>query len=534
MSALRIEQPGQWRGAIILPSLLLAFSPSIAAVFSLALQSPASLTNTFDPSFLAAMSRSAAVVVSVCCVGILIGLPAGILTALYSIPGKFPYLALIALPLLVPSFLWAIGLSMLRIALGMPHDSLFSGFSGTTIVFSASAVPLVALACLAASQRISQSEIDAARMAGGEWRAVFSLSRSVFPMALAAGMLGGILTLSDPGPGQILGFDGAASHVLVSFAAQYDFALATQQSLVMAAGVLFLSLPLAVWLAPQLSNALLVRQSKPLRPTQSKVGQSAGFVALTIIFILGTLLPLSGLLHPLMGDHPLPLQPSWQVVERTAGESLYLATLAGILGATMGVILALCAGRERLWRTVLLGASLLIFAMPPALTSMGVMFLAAHCPPYLDFLTRSHTTVGIVEALRFFPIGVVLAMRSFGCTSPEWSQAAAIHGMSLCKYLTRIIAPWMFPSFVIAAFLIALLSTADVTTALLLSPPGSSTLPLAIFTVMANAPEALVATLCLLYVGGTILLVFCISLAGKLLIRSSRSNRLRIRKHEPA
>ena len=45
-------------------------------------------------------------------------------------------------------------------------------------------------------------------------------------------------------------------------------------------------------------------------------------------------------------------------------------------------------------------------------------------------------------------------------------------------------------------------ATADITTALLLSPPGRGSLPLAIFTVMANAPEALVGTLCLLYVGG--------------------------------
>ena len=43
-------------------------------------------------------------------------------------------------------------------------------------------------------------------------------------------------------------------------------------------------------------------------------------------------------------------------------------------------------------------------------------------------------------------------------------------------------------------------STADVSTVLLLHPPGARSLPLAIFTVMANAPESLVATSCLVYV----------------------------------
>ena len=37
-------------------------------------------------------------------------------------------------------------------------------------------------------------------------------------------------------------------------------------------------------------------------------------------------------------------------------------------------------------------------------------------------------------------------------------------------------------------------------TVLLLHPPGQSSLPLTIFTVMANAPESLVASLCLAYI----------------------------------
>ena len=53
----------------------------------------------------------------------------------------------------------------------------------------------------------------------------------------------------------------------------------------------------------------------------------------------------------------------------------------------------------------------------------------------------------------------------------------------------------------LAALLVALLASADVTTVLLLHPPGEASLPLAIFTVMANAPGQLVAALCLTYVG---------------------------------
>jgi len=52
--------------------------------------------------------------------------------------------------------------------------------------------------------------------------------------------------------------------------------------------------------------------------------------------------------------------------------------------------------------------------------------------------------------------------------------------------------------------LVALLASADAGTVLLLHPPGERSLPLAIFTVMANAPEAAVAALCFVYVVATI------------------------------
>jgi hypothetical protein len=47
--------------------------------------------------------------------------------------------------------------------------------------------------------------------------------------------------------------------------------------------------------------------------------------------------------------------------------------------------------------------------------------------------------------------------------------------------------------------LASLLASADVGSVLLLHPPGEASIPLAIFTVMANAPERTVAALCLVY-----------------------------------
>jgi len=102
--------------------------------------------------------------------------------------------------------------------------------------------------------------------------------------------------------------------------------------------------------------------------------------------------------------------------------------------------------------------------------------------------------------LRFFPIATIIALRSWGSLSSTWTQAAALHGVPTTKYLARVVVPHMLPALAAALLLIGLLATADVGSVLLLHPPGQSSLPLAIFTVMANAPESLVASLCLVYV----------------------------------
>jgi len=433
-------------------------------------------------------------------VAVLVGLPAGLFPALYTVPLRRTLLGLVALPLLVPSFLWAVGLSMLRMAMGLSPESILAGFSGTVLAFSATAVPLVTLATYVAGRRISQGEADAARLAGGERHLVFCVARSVFPMAMVAGLLGSILTLSDPGPGQILRFGGAASHILVSFAAQYDFALATRQSVTLALIVLLLAIPVALWLSPRMASGLLARQTTPVTPSKKPTPGWAGFGLLTGIVGMTTVLPLVGLLQPL--GQGIPAGLALETVGRTLGDTVILASIAGIVGTGLGFALALCAGRRRRWQTILLGGALVLFALPPALSSLGAIHLAGIVSPGFDSLTRGQFTVGTIEALRLFPLGAVLAMRAFGTASPDWTAAAAVHGVSFGKYFWRVLVPWISPTAAIAIVLIALLATADVTTALLLSPPGNGSLPLAIFTIMANAPEALVGALCLLYVGG--------------------------------
>jgi ABC-type Fe3+ transport system permease subunit len=444
----------------------------------------------FDAAFAGALGRSLIVGMVVAGISLALGWPLGVRIGLTTFPLRRLLLALLALPLLLPSFLVAIGLSMLWRGLG--------GAPAVVWTFACLGVPLVSFAALAATLAVTRSQADAARLAGGEHHLFRLASRAAFPLAGLAAALAGVLTLADPGPGQIFGWPGAASELLTSFAARYDRALATHQALALAAVAALLAWPLAWRLAPEVASGLLARDvHRPsLVRTPTTVARLFGAVGWF------TLLPLGGLLQPLIVQ-PWPVTRAWSEVTRTGTDTVLYAALAAGLAVVAAFALASAAGRSPSRRRWLVTVALALLALPPALPALWLI-------PW-----SGRFTLGVALALRGLPLALLFALRAIGSMPPSWSDAARVHRVPRAAFLARVALPWCARWAGPAAALAALLATAGVGTVLLLHPPGHGNLPLAIFTIMANAPEALVAMLCFLYVG----LALAATVAGQQLAR---------------
>ena len=462
-------------------------------------------------SFPATLRGSVWLAMAAAALGFGAGLPLGVLAALYTFPGRRALLGLASLPLLVPSLLWAIGWSAL---VGQVTPGALRGAPGCVLVFATTAIPLVLLTAWAATAALGATQAEAVRLAGGEGALVRSaLRHAALPALLAAG-LAGVLVLSDPGPGQIFGERTAAAEILVSFAAFFDFGLAARQGIALAALVLVLTLPLAALAAPRLAAAVLPREVRPVHP----VGHT-GMAALTAgglltWILIGVAAPLTGLALPAWrGD---ALGRAGSEAAGTLGDTFFYALGSGVVAAGLGLLLAVFTGRSSRLRMVALTLSFVLLALPPALPALGLLQGATQLPAGIAPLFHSRLTVCLALGLRFLPVAALLALRGWAATSPTWALAAGLHGVPLGRYLARVLAPRLAPATGTALLLVALLSMADIGTVLLLHPPGSRSLPLAIFTVMANAPEALVASLCLMYVlGAGALLAALFWLGGK-------------------
>jgi ABC-type Fe3+ transport system permease subunit len=488
-----LEWPGRWRLGSVAVLLALPFVPALPLIwFAVVSGDPFSCGGS---AFAHALANSAIVALLVALGSFALGLPIGVLNAMYDYRGRRLLLPLALLPLLAPSFLWPLGWRWLLEHRGRSLLPLLTGYSGCVLMFLPGAVALVLFTSAATTAMLSGSQVEAARLAGGE-RTLFRLTcrHASVPAALAA-VLAGIFTLSDPGAGFAARLPLASSEILTSFAAFYDYALAGRQCLTLTLLVLTAALPIACLASPRLVAELSARQLRPAqRSLHREMARAAGVSLFTLTLML-TLLPSLGLIMPLR--RRIDVVRALGDLAHTGTSTLLYAAGAGLVAAGLALALAFCAGREERLRRLAIAVCLTLFALPPMLLALGIVRGVARLPAWTDPVLRGRLGVCLALGMRFFPVAALLVLRSWGTTSPSLARAAGVHGVGLGRYLWRVVIPLQRQAVVTAVLLVGLLASAEIGMVLLLYPPGAESLPLHIFQIIGYpAPSSRLAALC--------------------------------------
>jgi iron(III) transport system permease protein len=264
--------------------------------------------------------------------------------------------------------------------------------------------------------------------------------------------------------------------------------------------------PLLIVDLRRLGAAILAKQTRPVIPYRHAIAGRILPVVLLVVLAIGIGMPTLGLCLPAVND-PMPARAAAKAWS-TVGATFTYTFGAGVVAVSMATCLALTAGRNPRLRLAVLAVLLMLLAMPPALGALGTSYAATAAPAEFDWLLRSRLTVALVLGLRFLPVAAVVMIRAVGTLSPSWTDAAKVHGVAPGRFLLRVILPILMPAMLVGLLLVTVLAAAEITTTHLLQPTnGRPSLPLVIFTVMANSPEGLVASLCLIYLLGVVLLM---------------------------
>ncbi len=99
---------------------------------------------------------------------------------------------------------------------------------------------------------------------------------------------------------------------------------------------------------------------------------------------------------------------------------------------------------------------------------------------------------------RIVPVAVLILAASAQSVSVSQEEAAAVSGAGWIRTMRRIVLPQMRLGIAAASVVAFVLAFGELGASVLVAPPGESTLPIRIYTIIANTPASQVAALALL------------------------------------
>ncbi|MDQ3738295.1 MAG: iron ABC transporter permease [Actinomycetota bacterium] len=398
------------------------------------------------------------------------------------LPGRSLWRVVVALPLVIPSFVagaawmfsWQPG-GVVEEVLGVAVLSDPGGLLGASVVLTLVSYPYVYLPVAARLISLPPSLEEGARLLGRSPREVFRavVLPQCIPAIAAGSLFVALYSVSDFGAVQFVRFDTLTRRLFDSQLRRPEVATAM--------GVLLAALALLI----TVGERWVVRRSPPTAGVGGKVAlrMSLGKWRLpALAFVaLATLLALAG---------PIGVMAWWarlvasDTVARSVRTDLLGPSVASVqAGVTAGIVavivvlpLAVLTVRRRQRAAGVAGALVVAgFALPGVVTALAVVLATRGTSLYLSFAVLIGAYV-----LHFGGQALRSAQAAVGAVPSRLDEAARLLGVPLWRRLLRIELPLMLPGLAAGGGLVMMSVLKELPITLILRPTGFDTLPLRI------------------------------------------------------
>lgn len=443
----------------------------------------------------------------------IVGVPLGILLGKSDLPFRRSLTALLTLPLLIPSYVLAVAWfgvlgrtgwlgEILPPRVADLVSSAYFGFFGCVFVLHAAFMPVTMLLTVTYLRSVHPKWENAGRLMSG-WPNI--LRRITLPLIapaiLFAAVLVFLLTLGEVGVPTFLRYPVYAAETLTQFAAFYDFRAAT-----VSATPLFLVTVAILVLQYRLHGKVLElgRDVPGGTNIQIRLGQwrLPLFVVVSAWVLITVLLPVGVLI--IQSSSPA----AYLDAVGRAGGSIVRSLGFAAFGASLLVALGFFCGylvdhrSLRIWRGVD-WLALLLFTLPGTVIGIGLINLWNTSLTNWVYATPAILILGYLAQYALLPMR--MTSESLAMIPRSLEQTARLSGAGWFMTLRYVVVP-LAKNGLIAAWLIAyVFCLRDLGISMIVYPPGSDTLPVRIFTLMANGDPSLIAALCVTLILVTLL-----------------------------
>ncbi len=433
-----------------------------------------------------------------------IGAPLGLLLARAPLPQKTLLRVALAAPLLLPPYVVALAWTYLGsnrglLATAVGYDVLAAwtySLPAAVLVLGLVLYPLSMLATEVALRRIDGRLEEAALMVaaprGVFWRLTVPL---VAPGIMAAALVIFVLAVSEFGVPGVLRVRVYTTEVFTAFAALYD----PGRAALLALPLLALCVAIAAVAVALLGDRFVSVRRGADTPAALRFERSHALLAAITVLVTALALPIAVLAREALTSRSIAavIVGSGEAI----ANSVRLATLgaSAVVGIAMWLGYARARTTRRVGRLVDIGL-VVLFAVPGTLVGVGLIAVWNRPGP-LGALYGTDSMLVLAYLARLLP-AAVLALAASGRTVPvSHEEVAAVSGAGWLRTMWRIVIPQMRLGLVAAWLIAFVLAFGELGVSVLVAPPGETTLPIRIYTIIANAPSSSVAVLALLQAG---------------------------------
>jgi iron(III) transport system permease protein len=138
-----------------------------------------------------------------------------------------------------------------------------------------------------------------------------------------------------------------------------------------------------------------------------------------------------------------------------------------------------------------------LFAVPSTVVGVGLIGVWNRAGVVGDLYgTDGMLLLGYLA--RFLPVAALAMAAGIRYVPVSHEEAAAVGGAGWWRTMVRVVLPQTTPALLVTWAVVFVLAFGELGASILVAPPGESTLPIRIYTIIANAPPAEVAALALL------------------------------------
>lgn len=148
---------------------------------------------------------------------------------------------------------------------------------------------------------------------------------------------------------------------------------------------------------------------------------------------------------------------------------------------------------------------LIVFAIPS--TVFGISLIKFYNQPAFTFIYASYAIILIGYVGKYSFISTKLIGNAIKQIPNSLEEAAQMEGISFSVRLRKIILPLLLPALFVSFVVSFIFSLGELGTTIMVYPPGTEIMPIKVFTIMANAPQAITSSMTLLVFSVTLLLI---------------------------